>query len=233
MKQLFLFAAILLAFTSCRQRHGSGNVITEKKQVDNFKGIDAGSAFEVELKNGPVASVEIQADDNLMKLVEVEVSGGVLRIHTKGSYSFSDSHFKAFITAPEINSVKATGAANINVLDVLKNNGKISFESSGAAHIRAEVDTPEVDADASGAADLKLAGKTRDYHAESSGAANIKSKELLSENAVANASGAGNIHVYASVSLKAEASGAGNVYYSGGASVEPKSSGAGNVKKED
>lgn len=233
MKHLFLFAAIIVAFTSCRRLHGSGNIITEKKQVDNFKGISAGGAFEVELKTGPTTSVVIETDDNLMKQVQVRVSGDVLHIETKSNYSITDGHFKAYITAPEINSIKSSGAANIKAMDVLKSTGKIRFDASGAGNIKAEVDAPEIETEASGAGNIELTGRTRDYKADASGAGNIKTKNLQTENADIEASGAGNVHVHSSVSLKANASGAGNIYYNGGGTVSSKSSGAGNVKKED
>lgn len=233
MKQLLLFAAIITALTSCRRIHGSGNIIKEKKQVDNFKGISAGSAFEVELKTGPAFSVEIETDDNLMGLVDTRVNGDVLRIETKGSYNINDGHFKAYITAPEINSIKSSGAATVKALDVLKSPRKIRFDASGAGNITAQVDAPEIETEASGAGNIELSGKTKDYKADASGAGNIKTKNLQTENAVVEASGAGNVHVRASVSLNANASGAGNIYYSGGGNVISKSSGAGSIKKEE
>ena len=233
MKQVLLFAAVISLFTACRRVHGSGNIVTEKKQVKSFKGISVGSSFEVELKTGPAISVEIETDDNLMKLVQVRVSGDVLRIDIKDNYSINDGHFKAFVTAPEINSIRSSGAASVKAMNVLTSSGKIRFDVSGAGKITADVDAPEVEAESSGAGDIELGGRTRDYRAEASGAGNIKTKNLQTENAVVTASGAGNVHVHASVKLKAKASGAGNIYYRGGASVDQQVSGAGNVKKED
>lgn len=233
MRRLVFFAAIIIAFTSCRQLHGSGNIITEKRSVGNFRAIAAGSAFEVELKSGPVTSVEVEADDNLMKYIDTRVSGDKLTIEFKKSFTINNSHLKVYITAPEVNRIKSSGAADIKVIDLLKSADKISLETSGAGHIEATVDAPEIETEVSGAGDIDVKGRTRTLTAKSSGAGSIKAKELLSENVVAKTSGAGNIHVYSSVSLKASASGAGNVFYSGSGNVESNVSGAGNVKKED
>ncbi|MBL0357008.1 MAG: DUF2807 domain-containing protein [Chitinophagaceae bacterium] len=233
MRKFAFFAAVMIAFTSCRQIHGSGNLITEKRQVGDFKGISVGSAFEVELKSGPTTTVEVEADDNLMKYINTRVSGDKLNIEFKKSFSINNAHLKIYITAPEINRINSSGAANVKVLDQLKNTGKIMLEASGAASIEATVDAPEVESDVSGAGNIELKGRTREHTAKASGGAGIKARELLSENAVAETSGAGNIHVYASVSLEAHASGAGNVFYSGGCQVNSHVSGAGSVKKED
>lgn len=232
MRKLLCIAAVIIACTSCRQIHGSGNIVNEKRQVSDFTGIDAGSAFEVEVRSG-ATSVEVEADDNLVKYIETRVSGGKLNIEFKKNYGLSNAHLKVFVSAPSLKSIKSSGAANIKVLDPLKNSEKITLESSGAGNIKAEVDAPEVEAEASGAGTVEVTGRTRTFRATSSGAGNIKAKELLSENTNAKSSGAGNVHVYASVSLTADASGAGNIFYSGGGTVNSHASGAGAVKKEN
>jgi len=230
MKQVLFYLITLLAFASCDERTGSGDIIAEKRQTGNFTGISVGGAFEVEIRIGPVTLVEVEADDNIIKDIETRVSGDVLKISTKNSLGFYDAHLKVFVTVPEIRSVKTSGAANLKAIDVLKSAGKISLDVSGAGTITAAVDAPEIYAEASGAGNIELSGKTRDYKLKSSGSGDIKSFDLQSENTDVRASGAGSAHVHASVSLKADASGAGDISYKGGASVQQKTSGAGNVK---
>ncbi|MEO5893394.1 MAG: head GIN domain-containing protein [Ferruginibacter sp.] len=233
MRQLLFCFFTLAIFSSCEHRRGSGNIVTEKRQTGDFTGISVGGAFTVEVTTGPVTEVKVEADDNVINSIETKVSGDVLKIRTKDGASFNDAHFKVYITAPEINSIKSSGAATVKVMDQLKNKGKISLDVSGAAHISASVDAPEISADISGAGNIDLSGRTRDYTAEVSGSGDLKSGELKTENTDVRVSGAGNARVYASVRLKAEASGAGNIYYKGGATVDPKTSGAGNVKNDN
>jgi len=233
MKNLLILAAIVFSAASCHHIEGSGNIVTEKRQTGDFKGVSAGGGFEVEIKTGPVTSVEVEADDNLIKLIETRVSGDMLHIESKDHFSISDGHFKVYITAPEINTIKSSGAANVKALDLLKSNSKIFLDASGAGNITAEVDAPEIETEASGAGNIEVSGRTREYNAKASGSGNIKSSKLMSENTEAEASGAGSVHVHSSVSLKANASGAGSVYYKGGGSVQQKVSGAGSVKSEE
>jgi len=230
MKQLLSSIFLVLAFASCDQRTGSGNIVTEKRTTGNFTGISVGGAFEVEIRTGPVTRVEVEADDNIIKYIETKVSGDVLKIRVKSSSGFYDAHLKVFVTVPEIRSIKTSGAANVKAVDVLKSTGKISLDVSGAGGITAAVDAPEIYAEASGAGNIELSGRTRDYKLKSSGSGDIKSFNLQSENTDVRASGAGSAHVHASVSLKADASGAGDISFKGGASVQQKTSGAGNVK---
>jgi carbon monoxide dehydrogenase subunit G len=177
--------------------------------------------------------VVVESDDNIIKYIETNVSGNVLEIKTNHSMGFNNAHYKVFITAPAINSIEASGAANIKAKDQLKSSGKISFDISGAAEVTASVDAPEVEVEISGAGNMDLSGRTRSYKAKVTGSGDLKAADFLSENADVDVSGAGSAKVHASVSLKAEASGAGNISYKGGASVQQKTSGAGTIKSDN
>ncbi|MEO6548919.1 MAG: head GIN domain-containing protein [Ferruginibacter sp.] len=233
MKYLLFGFFTLAVLASCNQRSGSGNIVTEKRNTGDFKGISVGGAFEVELKSGAMTEVIVESDDNIIHDIETKVSGDVLKIRTRNGHGFNNAHFKVYVTAPEINSIDISGAANIKATDPLKSTRKISFDISGAGGCKAEVDAPEVFAEISGAGNMELRGKTKDYKAKVSGSGDLKSADLKSENTNVDASGAGTARVHASVSLKADASGAGNIYYRGGANVQIKTSGAGNIKNEN
>ena len=233
MKKIF---AILLIFTiaiSCKHLQGSGNIITEKREVGSFEGIDVGGAFEVELQQGPVQSVTVETDDNLIKEINTKVNGGVLKISTRDHLNISDGHYKVYVVSPVIKSMDCSGAASVKTKGVLKNAVEIEIETSGAANLTAELDAPTVKVTASGAGTVKLSGRTKAYKAVSSGSADVKTINLLSENAEVAVSGAGNIHVHASVTLKAEASGAGAIYYTGAARVDQSVTGAGSIRREE
>ena len=233
MKQIVFFAFSLFVLNSCRQIRGSGNIVTETRTTGYFTGISAGGAYEVEIKNGPITEVKVEADDNIIKYIETRVSGNTLHIKTKDGINFNDGHFKVYITAPEIRKINGYGAANIDFKSILKNEDKITLEASGAASIDGEVDAPEITLEASGAANIKLSGRTRNYKAEASGSADLKTGELMSETTKVHASGAATAHVYSSVSLNADADGAASIYYSGAGSTVVKTSGAANIKKDD
>jgi hypothetical protein len=232
MKNAILFVAALVIFASCDSIHGSGNIVSEKRNTGSFNGVSTSGAYDVELSTGPF-SVEVEADDNVIKYISTKVDDGVLVIKKQGGFSLNESHVKIYVSAPEINYLKTSGAANLKVKDILKNDKKITLKASGAASIEAAVDAPEINTDASGASTIKLKGRTRDYKAEASGSSIIKSSDLLTEKTYAEASGASEIRVHASVVLDANASGASSIHYTGGATVKQHTSGASNIQKED
>jgi carbon monoxide dehydrogenase subunit G len=233
MKQVALFAFTVLIMSACRQVQGSGNIVTENRTTADFTGVSAGGAFEVEIKNGSSTEVRVEADDNVIKNIETTVSGHTLNIRTRDGVNFNNGHFKVYIIAPDITKINSSGAASIDIKNILKRNNKITLEASGAAGINGEVDAPEIAIEASGAANIKVSGRTRVYHAEASGSSTIKTSDLMSERTTVHASGAASAHVYASVQLDADADGAATIYYTGAAGVSQKTSGAANIKKDD
>lgn len=233
MKQIIICLFALISFASCRYTTGSGNIITDKRNVGNFNGISVGGAFEVEVKIGPATELTIEADDNIMKYIETKVSGGILRIRTEDLHNYSDVHMKIYITTPGLTSIRASASAEVKVLDVLSGKDKLSFHASSSGDIDADIDVPEVETDASSGGAINLRGKTKNYHAQASSGASIRTYELLSENTKVQVSSGASAKVHASVSLDARASSGGTISYHGAANVTKSESSGGNVSKKD
>ncbi len=212
---------------------GSGNIVTETRSTGNFSGVAAGGAFEVEIKNGPATQVVVEADDNIIKYITTNVSGNTLKISTRDNTSFNNAHFKVYVTAPDIDYVRGSGAATVIIKNILKSGDKIKVEASGASNITGELDAPNVETEASGASTITISGRTKKYIAEASGSSNLKTSGLMSESAEVHASGASTAHVYTSVNLVANSTGASTIHYKGDGSLSQNTSGASSVKKDD
>jgi hypothetical protein len=233
MKQLTLLLASCMILVCCNYTAGSGNIITEKRMIENFTGIAASNAINVEVKIGPIATVAVEADDNIIKHIITKVSGNVLKISIDNLHNIGDAHLKVYVTVPVVESIGASSSAGVKVLGVIKENGKLSFTASSSADIEAEVDAPEVNAEANSSGSVTLSGRTKNYKAEASSSGNIKSAGLLSENTTVLASSSGNANVHASVNLNADASSSGSIVYHGGASVKKELNSGGSVEKRD
>lgn len=233
MKQILFFLTAFLLLNSCDYTTGSGNIITEKRAVGNFSEISVSNSIEVEVKIGPVAAVEVEADDNIIEHIVTKVSGSILKIGVEDLHSISNSHLKVYITTPVLKSVNANSSAEVKVLDIIKDDGKLSFHASSSADIEAEVDAPEIEVKASSSGSVTLNGRTKNYKAEVSSSGDIKSAGLLSENTDVSANSSGSADVHASLSLNADASSSGSIDYRGAATVKQKVSSSGSVEKKD
>lgn len=233
MKQILSVLTAIILLASCQYTSGSGDIKSENRTVANFTGISVGSSFDVEVKIGPVTEVRVEADDNIIKYIETEVSGNTLKIRLEDNHSISNAHLKVYITMPALTSVKTSGSASVIVQDVITSKEKLSFKASSSSDIKAEVDAPEVEVDASSSATINLSGKTKTYYVEASSSSDIKSLDLLSENATAKASSSATIKLHASVSLDAKASSSADIIYRGAGAVNQSVSSSGSVRKQD
>jgi hypothetical protein len=233
MRKIVVAILVIGMMGSCMYKKGSGNIIKQDRSTGSFKGVDISGGFEVEIKSGPSENVVVEADDNLLKYIEVKVVDNELKIRLE-HINVTDAHLKVFITAPEINNLDASGGSEVVVQDVLKSAGTISVKASSGSNIKTALDAPEIKADVSSGGELTLSGRTKDLHATSSSGSSITAGELLSENSYVNVSSGASAHVYASVSLDASASSGGNISYRGAAaSVKKSESSGGEVEKEN
>ena len=229
----FSFLALIFVFTSCmhHSKTGSGNVISETRNVGSFNAVNASTSVHVDVAMGPKATVVVEADDNILPYVETSVSGGTLKIDLRGINSLTNATIKVHVTMPDVKGLDAEASAQITSKGILTGTGTITLEASGSGGINVSVDAPAVKAEASSSGDIVTEGRTKSVNAEASSSGSIKFFELHAENVKAEASSAGDIEVFASISIDGDASSAGSVRYTGGAaSVKINEDSGGSVK---
>ncbi len=207
-----LVLIVALSLSACMHGvRGSGVRKTELRDLPAFNSIDTSGAFEMEVTCQKPAGFEIEADDNIVPLVQTEVRDGVLHVTTTKSYT-SAGGIKLRINVPDLVSVKSTGAGKFNVSGV--KNDKFEIHSTGAATVMAS-------------------GQSKYLKISSTGAGKIDAHDLRVSNADVSVTGAAGVDVYATDELDVTVSGAGRVTYSGNPKVSKKVSGAGQVIKKE
>lgn len=187
---------------------GSGVAASEKRDESEFKSVDVGGVFQVEITAQKDYSVEVSADDNLLQYIKTEVEGDTLKISTEKRIN-SQTPIIVRISAPNIEHVDASGASKVTV-NGLKNS-KFGLDTSGASKV-------------------DLSGETASLTIDVSGASKIDAENLIAARANVGASGASKVTLNASEELIADASGASKISYAGNPkNVEKKSSGASSV----
>ena len=187
---------------------GSGNIQTEKREVSEFKAVDVGGAFVVEITTQKDFSLEVEADDNLLPLVKTEFDGETLKIESEKSYTPTNP-VKIRISAPDIENLNISGASKISIVNL--NNDLLNIDSSGASKISCE-------------------GKTAKLILDMSGASHFEGENLKAKKASIDSSGASKATVSVESELIADLSGASKVVYFGNpTNVEKKTSGASTI----
>jgi hypothetical protein len=232
MKKFFLIAtASILLLASCINKgiRGSGHVITKQFTETGFKNIDVSSVMKVYLKQGDKYEVKVEAEDNIMDLIEVKKEGEKLEFGFRDHTSLNPTKdIIIYITAPDFHELSASGASGYVSQGTIKTS-EISLDLSGATKVKLALDVTSVKVDASGASEIILSGNANSLEVDGSGSTDISAFDLKSQMADIGISGAGSAKVQAEKDLKVEISGAGHVVYKGNPTVTKDISGAGKV----
>ena len=221
------FLILVIIFAGCvNSKTGSGNIISNTRNVASFNVISASGSVNVTLQKGP-QSVVVETDDNIMRYVETTVSDNTLKIRLKNINNLRNATVNVYVTAPVLKDIDASASAEIESKGSITSDSEIELKASSGSKIQMDLDAPSVKADASSGGSVIVSGRTRNLTAKSSSGSNVNALSLKAENATANASSGGSVKVSASISVKAEASSGATVKYTGGATEVKKNESSG------
>lgn len=158
-------------FASRKSLRGSGTLVTRTVEVGKFDGVQVSRAIHADIRKAKAGEVVVEADDNLMDRVVVEVVDGMLKIGIdKSVQNLADHHIKVTVPYSErIGRLKASSAARI-VCGLPLKARKVELKASSAARIEAAAEAAECSAEASSASriDFRFEGSECELEASSS-----------------------------------------------------------------
>lgn len=228
--------AIALTVTSCHfdvhwgQIDGNGNVITEIREVGDFTGVRGSAGMDVFLTEGTENKVVVEADENLMEIIETSVEGNTLKIGTQKSIGRSKSR-KVHVTYVKLENIEASSGADVIANSVIKNE-TLSLESSSGADLELEILAKEVYINTSSGADIKVTGRAERLVADASSGSDLKARQLEVLSCKAEASSGASIEVNTKKEMEGHASSGGDIrYYGNPSDVSVRDGVSGNVRK--
>jgi len=221
---------LTLAFTSVKaQPKGNGNVTMQEREVPAFDAIKVGCAINLILSQGEQQSVKVQTDENLQSRIITKVANGTLNLSCDKVNNATKMN--VIVTAVNLSKIDASGASKVVSETPIKSDvfglytseaakttmnietGVFNNETSGASVNLITLKAKSANTEISGAGSMTLKGTAEQHNTKVSGAGNLKALELVTDNTVAEVSGAGNAKIMARKQLKADLSGAGNLTY--------------------
>jgi len=226
---LLLFAAI---FTACNARiiRGSGNLITEARQVSNFDSIDLSGVGDVIITQGGSESLSVETDDNIMNYLETVVENGTLKLGFKPGFNMIDPSRLIFnVGVDDLTGLTISGSGNIKSDMIVTDQLEVAVSGSGEVQIT-NLSASRVSAEISGSGEVILDGDASAQDVAISGSGSYQADDLCSASVRVDVSGSGEATVCATETLDADVSGSGSVNYYGQASVSFSGSGSGNIQ---
>lgn len=204
-----LVVALAACETSIVFETGSGDIVTESRDVSGFDEILLKGSGSVRVNLTGTESLRVEADDNLMDNVTTEVHDGVLELSTKGRINLSQEVVYT-VTAARLDWVTIEGSGTVVVEGL--DNEKFSAEISGSGEVVAS-------------------GVSDDLAVFVSGSGRYEGADLTSRTGLVDISGSGRALVNVTDELEAEISGSGEVEYIGDPSLNTRISGSGDISR--
>lgn len=129
---------------------GSGNIITRRVNIADFSRIETSRAVHLVVEKRSGREAIIEADDNIMPYVIVEVNGGCLNVGIDDDIK-SLNNVTVKVTVPSdgnISAISASSASRVTVETEIKS-PKLMLDASSAANInitKSDVGTCSIDA---------------------------------------------------------------------------------------
>ena len=192
MRRWWVAAAVLSMTLAACGPSGSGNIVSDDRDVGAFDSIEVSGGIALRLIVDPsaVASVTVNYDDNIIDLIMTEVDGTTLQIESKGSYNIiggEDRYVEVIV--PMLLGLTASGGADAigeGALDGLDVNasgganvdfallpvGDMTLDASGGANVVVNVNDA-ITGSASGGADVVVQGDPPLQNIDVSGGADL------------------------------------------------------------
>ena len=192
-----LVLLVLVTLTACGfygvdRVTGSGNLVTETRELGSFTRIDVRGGANVELTVDPnlTQSVSVTYDDNIIGFIVTEVAGDTLVIDTRGSFSTTGGLRRVVVIETDDIEVitardgadligngtthsyrlRAADGSDVDLLDLQAS--LVEIDASGGTDVWVFA-SESITVDASGAADVKVFGSPANVKISESGAADV------------------------------------------------------------
>lgn len=128
---VFLSTNVILAQKK-EKISGSKSVTTKQKNIGNFNAIEVEDNFEVSLERGEFPEIKIEADDNLMDIIDIEVTDGTLHLSTSKKVQKSKALKIKITYTSDLNTVTSKNDAVIKAIQEIQTDNLIikTFDDS-------------------------------------------------------------------------------------------------------
>ena len=241
-----LTTSLVLVFTPDQARaanvQGSGTSATETRTLDAFEAVAVSGAIDLVVRQGAQQSVQVQADDNLLSMLETLVesgrNGSTLKVRWKRDSGWGSgrqnmqTRSKVLITVvmPKLSAVAVAGSGDVRVETFTTPALQLSLSGSGDARLNG-LTTDELSVRVSGSGDVSGNGSAAKVKISIAGSGDVRLAEMRADDVSVAIAGSGDAAVNAQKALTVNIAGSGDVSYTGDAQVKSSVAGSGSVRR--
>lgn len=193
----------------------------QTRDIRPFDRVSLRSFGDVLLTQAPQQSLELEADEQVLRVLRTEVRGGILCIEADPSWHslfLPNRRATLWVSTPSVHALEVSGAGKI-VVDRLQVE-RLLLVLTGAGSIQVgHLEAQELDAEVEGAGTIAVAGRVTEQDISMPGAGAYQARDLESQVAIVRLSGVGKASVWVHETLDARLTGVGNLEYFGSPEV--------------
>ena len=209
---------------------GNGVTRTESRNVSGFTGISLSVPGNLEVHLGPTESVTVEADENILPLVETTVSRGTLHIPTPRGQDIDPQVLRIVVQARQLDTLALAGSGSISGTGLKAASLKVDVGGSGSVSLQ-RVDFEDVSVSLGGSGSVNLGGKAKALKVSVAGSGNVSAAGLQADEARVSIAGSGIASVSARDALRVSIAGSGSVRYQGDPKLVRSIAGSGDVQR--
>ena len=218
MKRVIALVFLALLLINCSKGQvvvGSSNIISLEKQLSAYDRIDVLGSYDVIFTDGEVGKIKIKAPDNILPLIQTEVSDGLLRIDTgKSRYRVKEPIIIYVPVDSRLKQVVIKGSADIYTEKNLETKA-LEVDVYGSGDVRLQVDVSSLALKIDGSGDIRVGGKTDNLSININGSGDVEVPNLKAEKAIININGSGDVSAYVTENVDISIAGSGDVTIKG------------------
>ena len=218
MKRVIALVFLALLLINCSKGQvvvGSSNIISQEKQLSAYDRIEVLGSYDVIFTDGEVGKIKIKAPDNILPLIQTEVSDGLLRIDTgKNRYTVKEPIIIYVPVDSRLKKVVIKGSADIYTEKNLETKA-LEVDVYGSGDVRLQVDASSLALKIDGSGDIRVGGKTDNLSININGSGDVEVPNLKAEKAIININGSGGVSAYVTENVDISIAGSGDVTIKG------------------
>ena len=233
MKRVIALVFLALLLINCSKNQvvvGSNNIITQEKQLSVYDRIEVLSSYDVIFTDGEVGKIKIKAPDNILPLIQTEVSDVLLKIGTeKNRYKVKEPIIIYVPVDSRLKQVDIKGSADIYSEKNLETKA-LNVDIYGSGDVRLQVEASSLALKIDGSGDIRVGGKTDNLSININGSGDVEVPNLKAEKAAISISGSGDVSAYVTEDVDISIAGSGDVIIKGNPKkIKQKIKGSGRV----
>lgn len=214
---------------------GSGELVSETRQLEQFDAISVAGDFKVSVRQGNAAKLEVRADSNLLALIETRIvasdKGATLEIAAKPGYTLLASVTPEItLQMAQLRAVSVAGSGEVSVAAMQTPSVHVGIAGSGEVKL-IDLSSEHLGLKVSGSGDISASGHAASLTVSVAGSGDVKARALEANEVKVSIAGSGDVQVHALKKLRVSIAGSGSVDYLGSPEISTSVAGSGTIRR--